>query len=406
MIEPFYGEFLISPVPLELSFNYCSHKCAFCFANLGVPDRRVDIKAVMRFVQSFRERKSYAAKLMQAGYPVCISNKVDPLAVTNDAQSIPVIEMLAAMGVPVQIQTRGGRREDDLLAIVPAPSVWYISFDTLDEKIRKAIEPGAPTIEKRLELVAKVAAKGHKVILGLNPLTPEWCPEPENLIDECYDRGVRHVWIEALHLHRDQEKNLTDKERKAMGSETLARAMQKTWTADEKAHMDRAHNHAWGRGMETFTVGYWHRSAFHQAYRDCYPKTFPVMQYFINWCWETVGNVEDEVVEYDDFERFLLPHLPEGVLPICHYIRATNYGAVEAHPDLPNNLSFRGLLQRAWCWKEVTFAPSRMRCFAVAIDQQPESWTIPVDERGMPWHVWKPRGTEDRYSTTTKLETV
>lgn len=30
MIYPYVGDFLISPVPMQLSFNYCSHKCSYC----------------------------------------------------------------------------------------------------------------------------------------------------------------------------------------------------------------------------------------------------------------------------------------------------------------------------------------------------------------------------------------
>lgn len=39
MLDVYYGEFLINPIPLELSLNYCSHKCAYCFANVNQPGR-------------------------------------------------------------------------------------------------------------------------------------------------------------------------------------------------------------------------------------------------------------------------------------------------------------------------------------------------------------------------------
>ena len=146
MITPYYGEFLISPAPLELSLNYCSHKCAYCFANLSMPDRTADIGGILRFLGEFNERKSLEAELVRQGYPVCFSNKVDPFAATNYKQSIPILEVMSTLGIPVAFQTRGGQGIDDALKIVQ-PSCWYISVCTADDKLRKRLEPGAPTIE-------------------------------------------------------------------------------------------------------------------------------------------------------------------------------------------------------------------------------------------------------------------
>ena len=121
MIEPYWGELLTSPCPLEMSLNYCSHKCAYCFANLNKPDRKADAARISRFIADFRNRKSWAATLMKNQYPIVISNRVDPLAVSNDAIALPLTQQLVEIGCPVAIQTKGGRKEADLLKIVPSP---------------------------------------------------------------------------------------------------------------------------------------------------------------------------------------------------------------------------------------------------------------------------------------------
>jgi hypothetical protein len=36
------NELTISPIPIELSLNFYSHSCHFCFANLNAPNRRTD----------------------------------------------------------------------------------------------------------------------------------------------------------------------------------------------------------------------------------------------------------------------------------------------------------------------------------------------------------------------------
>ena len=404
MIDPFIGEFLISPVPLELSFNYCSHKCAYCFANLNVPDRRVDIKAVLRTIQDFQSRKTLTAKLMQQGYPICISNKVDPLAVSNDHQALPVISMLEDLQIPVQIQTKGGRKEDELIRIMQRPAVWYVSISFMDDALRKKIEPGAPTIQSRIELIQKLTEAGHKVILGLNPLVSEWLPDPEDLISACYRAGCRYAWIEHLHFHDNQIENLTQRERGVIGESTIEEAKRKTVTEENRRQLNKAHAICWRYGIETFSGHLHHRSEFHRPYRECYGNTFPTMQDFINACWDILGD-EEAVVSYEQFEGEILPRLPDIDGTLCHYLRAGNYGVVEKY-TIPNQLNYQGVLRRGWMWPELKFAPSRWRCFAMAMEQGVDEWNPLVDDTGMPWHVWCPGGTEERYLDATELLNV
>lgn len=61
-ISPYYGEFMVSPCPLELSFNYCSHGCVFCFANLNKPLRNFDAKAPARLIADYMNRSTLEAK--------------------------------------------------------------------------------------------------------------------------------------------------------------------------------------------------------------------------------------------------------------------------------------------------------------------------------------------------------
>jgi len=143
MIEPFYGEFLIHPAPLEISLNFCSHKCFYCFANLNTPGRRYDGAAVSRLLADMDNRQSLAARLLRDRYPVVISNRVDPFALTNYRHTLPLLEQLAAHNIPVTIQTRGGRGATEAMGMMP-PAAWYISIPFLDEELRRRIEPGAP----------------------------------------------------------------------------------------------------------------------------------------------------------------------------------------------------------------------------------------------------------------------
>jgi len=108
-VDVFFGEFLISPIPLELSLNYCSHVCAYCFANLNDRGRQADIGAVMRFFNELPSRTSLQSHLVREGYPILFSNRVDPFATSNVKLSLPLLEIMRTLDIPVAIQTKGGK---------------------------------------------------------------------------------------------------------------------------------------------------------------------------------------------------------------------------------------------------------------------------------------------------------
>ena len=127
MFSTYYGELLISPLPIELSGNFCSHMCGYCFANLNQPNRKYDVLKTMRFLKEFKTRRSLTAKLLKNGYPVLYSNKIDPFSASNFMHSLPLIELMVQMNIKISIQTRGGHGIDEVLKILPK-SVFYISI--------------------------------------------------------------------------------------------------------------------------------------------------------------------------------------------------------------------------------------------------------------------------------------
>src|SRR5690349_9361171 len=164
MIYPYVGDFLISPVPLQLSFNWCSHACSYCFANLNSPGRSFDLKEFQTQLKNIYTNNSLTSTLLREKYPVLISNLVDPFATSNYGVAVPVMEMMTNMEIPIMIQTRGGRGVDDVLSFLPK-SMWYISIPMLKDDIRKQVEPAAPSIESRLQLIDKLKAAGHEVLV-------------------------------------------------------------------------------------------------------------------------------------------------------------------------------------------------------------------------------------------------
>lgn len=388
MITPYWGEFLISPIPLEMSLHYCSHKCAFCFANLNQPGRRADVAAISRLLAEYRQRRSFGARLLQQGYPVVLSNRVDPFAASNTKVSLPLIEVMATLGIPVQIQTRGGAGANEAAALLP-PSVWYISISLLDEALRERLEPGAPTIASRFTLMASLAAQGHRVVLGLNPCVPEWLPDPEPLLAQARAAGAEGVWIERLHLNYRQERNLSDREREVLTQPLIDRARKHKSAPADVAAVLRARDAALALGLEVFGVGYERPSQFHAPYRSLYAHTFPTMQDFVNHC--HAENWTDRLIPFADFADFFAPRLPAGVLPIDSYLGSAAHNLWWESPP-PAQMTFRQLLAYIWSDRRIRFCPARLPCFAFAARWDGEGWYRLVDEAGLPFLVFHPDG--------------
>ncbi len=393
-LDVFYGEFLVSPIPLELSFNYCSHKCAYCFANLNKPDRWADVKAVTRLLQDYRNRETLTAQLLKAGYPVLISNRVDPFAASNYQQAVPIITTMAEMGIPLALQTKGGRGIDDVLSVLP-PSAWYISIGTLDDSIRKRIEPGAPTIESRFELIEKLTAKGHHVSLGLNPLVPEWCPNPEALLDRARASGAKGVWAERLHLNHKQVVNLSERERGGMTEDVIKRAQKRTTTPPELALYDSARAYAQSIGLEVYGIAQPIASDYFEPYKKLYPKVFPTIQDFVN---ATYRGDFGEVIDFDQFADFMCAFLPKGEMPIDHYLGATAHTLWHTN-KIPKRMTYRQLLSIVWSDLRIHRCPARMRCFAFQAERDSDGgWIRITDNNDLPYLVFDPQGFDEYYT--------
>jgi DNA repair photolyase len=392
VIEPYFGEFLISPIPLELSLNYCSHKCAYCFANLNKPDRRASMTPIMNLLRDYRNRDTLQARLLQAGYPVLFSNKVDPFAASNYKQALPIARTLVDLDIPIAWQTKGGRGLKELLPDLP-PGCWYVSISFNDDELRKRIEHGATTLESRYELIQQLVESGHSVNVGINPLVPEWLPEPEPVMDRLKALGVHGVWIQTLHLNYRQRNNLSNKERSEIGEELIKRSMKRNESAADVAHVDRAGCYARSIGLETFSVHQPHPSKFFSEYPKYYKKLFPTNQDLVNAAFERLPR--GEIVDFENWYDLVGDKLPSGVHPIDHYIGATARDLFWS-VKIPKRMTYRQLLGIFWHNHKCHASPMKLRCFSLLSEDEEHDVEI-VDPQGLRYLVFRGNDVSDEW---------
>lgn len=315
-IRLYAGEFLTSPAGLELSMNWCGHACTYCFANLTKPNRRADIRSVVGLLAEYRDRTTREARMLQAGVPMLVSNHVDPFAGTNAVQFEPIWEMCVGLGIPLTWQTRGAHKPHmpilERVVRQTPKSVWYVSIPMFDDDVRRRVEPHAPSVGSRIDLIAQLIDAGHVVTVGVNPLTLDWLPKFEPLLDRLKTMGVWGVWMQVPYFSKSFKGNLSVNAKARLGGKFIASCGEKGSKGD-KAHADAAMTYAKEIGLEIFSTSYEEPTKFFDPWHKVYKKPMPYWHQLINHIDpELNGADEDEyLVITRELAQSVLSPLPE-----------------------------------------------------------------------------------------------
>lgn len=412
-IRAYAGEFLTSPAGLELSMNWCGHACTYCFANLFKPDRRADIRSVVGLLSEFRRRKSREARLLQAGVPMLVSNHVDPFAGTNAVQFEPIWELCVELGVPLTWQTRGAHKAhrsimDRVVRETPR-AVWYVSIPMLDDEVRRRVEPHAPSIGSRLELVQQLIEAGHVVTVGVNPLTTEWLPKFEPLLDQLKALGVWGVWVQVPYFSKSFKGNLRPKARERLGDDFIRRCGEKG-SKDDRANAAAAMAYAKGIGLEVFSTEYEEPTRFFDPWHEVYDRVMPYWHQLVNVIDPGLDDADDDeylVIRRVDAQEILSP-LPEAdwAEPLRHK-RAKHYRAIVK--PLPDGRLPKQDVDGFWriTWNDDLFCkslgPTSFQRFAHAVVIEDDEIVPLLDENGDRLMVYRRQGWPFTTAETPEL---
>jgi hypothetical protein len=132
--------------------------------------------------------------------PVHFGGMSDPLQAieTREKLGLRTLEMLRDYEYPTILSTKSDLllRNDYINVLKRMKIAVQISLITSDEKIAKRLEPNAPSVRRRLEVIAKLSDSGIWASCRLQPLIPHVNTDDFELIDELSDAGCRHVIIE------------------------------------------------------------------------------------------------------------------------------------------------------------------------------------------------------------------
>jgi len=193
-------------------YRGCEHGCAYCYARPS--HEYLGLSAGLDFERTILVKADAAALLeRQLDSPrwrprvLALSGVTDPYQPVERRLRITraCLEVLASYRNPVSLITKNALvvRDIDLLADMAA---WNgarvtLSITTLDEDLRRALEPRTSTLARRLDAVGQLAAAGVPVGVNVAPIIPGLTDQdvPE-LLRRAADAGATHAGITYLRL--------------------------------------------------------------------------------------------------------------------------------------------------------------------------------------------------------------
>src|SRR5271168_2229376 len=206
-------------LPFQYSVNGyrgCSHACRYCFARptheyLDLDcgndfDTQVVVKTnVVDVLRRELSRRSWCRET------VALGTNTDPYQRAEGRYALMpgIIGALAGSGTPMSILTKGTLLRRDLPLIADAaeqvPVSLAVSLAVGDPELHKQVEPGTPTPQSRLALIAAVRDAGldcHVMVAPVLPYLTDSVEHLDALLGDIAAAGASSVTVFGLHLRR------------------------------------------------------------------------------------------------------------------------------------------------------------------------------------------------------------
>ncbi|WP_245642135.1 radical SAM protein [Nonomuraea candida] len=158
-------------------YRGCAHACRGCGARAG--HRKLGLDEGRDFDTRIVVRPNVAERLRAElarwdGQELAVGLGGDCYQAAEETYRLMpgVIAALAAAGTPFTVYTKGAAVLRDAAPLARAGARVAVSIAFVDERIRRAVEPGAPPAQARLELVSALVEAGVDCRVVMAPVLP------------------------------------------------------------------------------------------------------------------------------------------------------------------------------------------------------------------------------------------
>jgi DNA repair photolyase len=207
----------VSRVPFRWTINPyrgCTHSCHYCFArafhaylDFGIGED-FSTKIVVKTNVAEVLRRELAAPRW-SGETIAMGTATDPYQHCEGRYKLMrgILRAFADFENPLSLLTKSTMvvRDLDLFRELNdvAPLTLSMSVGTLDESVRRIVEPGTPPGRKRLEILGRFAEAGIRTGVLVAPILPGLTDDEEHLdevLAACAEAGVGYAAPIVLHV--------------------------------------------------------------------------------------------------------------------------------------------------------------------------------------------------------------
>lgn len=212
-------------IPLDYSMNPyqgCEHGCSYCYArnthpywnyNAGLDFERVILvkKSAPELLRKELQRKNWkVAPIMFSGNTDCYQPIEKKLEITRN-----MMKVLLDFKHPVGVITKNSliQRDIDILQEMASLNLVnaVISITSLNENLRRKMEPRTASAKKRLQTVEALTKAGIPVMVNIAPIIPGLNDiEIFNIAKAAADHGALNINYTILRLPREVEQVFTN----------------------------------------------------------------------------------------------------------------------------------------------------------------------------------------------------
>jgi DNA repair photolyase len=206
-------------VPFRWTINPyrgCTHSCHYCFArafhaylDLGVGDDFSSKIVVKTNVVEVLRRELASPKW--SGETIAMGTATDPYQHCEGRYKLTrgIVQALADFANPLSILTKSTMilRDLDLFRELDGVAGVTVSMSvgTLDEEVRRVVEPGTPPGRRRLEILSRFAEAGIRTGVLVAPILPGLTDDEghlDEIVGACAEAGVDYATPIVLHVRQ------------------------------------------------------------------------------------------------------------------------------------------------------------------------------------------------------------
>lgn len=251
--------FYYCPLALRMdTYIGCDLGCKYCFANdwmskmytwMGVEHvRNGDINVVKKM---FTDSKSIEYQCLEKRMPIHWGGNCDPFPTREKKYNVTydTLKFLSNNNYPVVMSSKSDIIiEDKYLKLIEG--MPFIFQSSICQDIYPKLEPGAPSVDRRIEVLSELNDLGFYTVVRMEPLivTDNAMARIDNLLGRFADAGVNHITMSRLRIFNDKLK-------KFFTTEEYSQILRNSYSSRLSGNINK---------KMTFAMSHWMRDKAHE----------------------------------------------------------------------------------------------------------------------------------------------